>query len=181
MVLCLDACLRWDLARIAGANGQFLERPRVRGGFLVSGIEHRAQYEHQRQAVGIDHVEADVLPDSQGGSRECSPAAGSARGPPTLAQAELGIAMATGTDVAIESAGVTLVRGDLRGIVRARRLSHTTMRNIRQDLFFAFIYNVAGVPIAAGHPLSVVRPTAQPDACECGHDLQLKYRSSATP
>ncbi|NQT69791.1 MAG: copper-transporting ATPase, partial [Desulfobacteraceae bacterium] len=66
------------------------------------------------------------------------------------AQAHVGIAMGTGTDVAIESAGVTLVKGDLRGIVRARRLSRATMRNIRQNLFFAFIYNTAGVPVAAG-------------------------------
>jgi Cu+-exporting ATPase len=69
---------------------------------------------------------------------------------PALAAAEVGIAMGTGTDVAIESAGVTLLKGDLTGIVRARRLSAATMRNIRQNLFFAFIYNAAGIPIAAG-------------------------------
>jgi len=69
---------------------------------------------------------------------------------PALAAAEVGIAMGTGTDVAIESAGITLLKGDLTGIVRARRLSAATMSNIRQNLFFAFIYNAAGVPIAAG-------------------------------
>jgi Cu+-exporting ATPase len=69
---------------------------------------------------------------------------------PALARADVGIAMGTGTDIAMESAGVTLVKGDLRGIVRARRLSEATMRNVKQNLFFSFLYNALGVPLAAG-------------------------------
>jgi len=108
--------------------------------------------------LGIDHIIAEVLPDQKGEivkslqkeGRIVAMAGDGINDAPALAQAHVGIAMGTGTDVAMESAGVTLVRGDIRGIARIRRLSRATMRNIRQNLFFAFVYNTFGVPLAAG-------------------------------
>jgi Cu+-exporting ATPase len=108
--------------------------------------------------LGIDRVTAEVLPDQKANvvrelqkqGRVVAMAGDGINDAPALAQAEVGIAMGNGTDVAMESSGVTLVRGDLRGIVRARRLSEATIGNIRQNLFFAFVYNTAGVPVAAG-------------------------------
>jgi len=110
------------------------------------------------QKIGIDTVHADVSPEDknriirelQGAGEVVAMAGDGINDAPALAQADVGIAMGTGTDVAMESAGVTLVKGDILGIAKARHLSRATMGNIRQNLFFAFIYNALGVPIAAG-------------------------------
>jgi Cu+-exporting ATPase len=118
----------------------------------------RATAEAVARKLGIEEVEAGVLPErkaevvkrlrSQG--RIVAMAGDGVNDAPALAAADVGIAMGTGTDVAMEAAGVTLVKGDLMGLVRARGLSRAAMRNIRQNLFFAFVYNAAGVPLAAG-------------------------------
>ena len=133
-----------------------LAKERVHVVMLTGDNKTTAQAVAQR--LGITEVEAEVLPDQKSAvveklrreGRVVAMAGDGVNDAPALAAAEVGIAMGTGTDVAIESAGVTLLKGDLTGIVRARRLSEATMRNIRQNLFFAFIYNAAGVPIAAG-------------------------------
>ena len=120
--------------------------------------DNRRTAEAVAKRLGLDEVMADVLPDQkaevvrrfQAEGRVVAMAGDGVNDAPALAQAHVGVAMGTGTDVAMESAGVTLVKGDLRGILRARRLSGATMRNIRQNLFFAFVYNAIGVPVAAG-------------------------------
>jgi P-type Cu+ transporter len=120
--------------------------------------DNRASAEAVAASLGIDEFEAEILPDRKAGvvqrlqeeGRVVAMAGDGINDAPALAQADVGIAMGTGTDVAMESSGVTLVKGDLAAIVRARRLSRATMRNIRQNLFFAFIYNSVGVPVAAG-------------------------------
>jgi Cu+-exporting ATPase len=120
--------------------------------------DNRATAEAVARRLEIDELEAEVLPEKKAEvvarlkkeGRVVAVAGDGINDAPALAQADVGIAMGTGTDVAMETGGVTLVKGDLIGIVRARKLSQATMRNIRQNLFFAFIYNSAGVPIAAG-------------------------------
>jgi P-type Cu+ transporter len=120
--------------------------------------DNRATAAAIAQQLGIEEFEAEVLPEKkleiirklQGQGRVVAMAGDGINDAPALAQANVGIAMGTGTDVAMESGGITLVKGDLTGILRARKLSQATMRNIRQNLFFAFVYNAIGVPIAAG-------------------------------
>ena len=120
--------------------------------------DNRTAAEAVGRALGIPRIEAEVRPEGkaeivrklQAEGRVVAMAGDGVNDAPALAAAQVGIAMGTGTDVAMQSAGVTLVKGDLRGIVRARRLSRATIANIRQNLFWAFFYNAVGIPIAAG-------------------------------
>src|SRR6202008_2324325 len=120
--------------------------------------DNRTTAEAVARQLGIDEFEAEVLPAGkaevvkrlQAEGRIVAMAGDGINDAPALAQAHVGIAMGSGTDIAMESGGITLLKGDLRGVVRARKLSQAVMRNIRQNLFFAFVYNSLGVPIAAG-------------------------------
>jgi len=133
-----------------------LHRQKIRIVMLTG--DSRATADAVARKLGIDEVHAGVLPDQKSGivkrlqkeGRVVAMAGDGVNDAPALTQANVGIAMGTGTDVAMESAGITLLQGDLRGIARARTLSRATMRNIRQNLFFAFVYNSVGIPIAAG-------------------------------
>jgi len=126
--------------------------------------DNRTTSEAVARKLGISEIEAEVLPDQKSAiiarlkheGRIVAVAGDGVNDAPALAGADVGIAMGSGTDVAIENAGITLVKGDLVGIVRARQLSQATMSNIRQNLAFAFVYNAAGIPVAAGllYPLS---------------------------
>jgi Cu+-exporting ATPase len=124
---------------------------------MVTG-DAKATADAVARELGIEEVVADALPEDKerrvaalkGGGHVVAVAGDGVNDAPALARADVGIAMGTGTDVAMASAGVTLVRGDLRGIVRARRIARATMQNVRQNLLFAFAYNAIGVPIAAG-------------------------------
>jgi Cu+-exporting ATPase len=142
--------------------------------------------------LGIEHVEAEVLPERkaevvrsfQADGHKVAMAGDGINDAPALAQADVGIAMGTGSDVALESAGVTLVRGDLRSIAKARRLSRATLRNIRLNLFFAFVYNALGVPIAAGalypltgtllSPIIAAAAMSFSSVCVVGNALRLR-------
>jgi Cu+-exporting ATPase len=135
---------------------QMLHRDGIRIVMLTG--DSRATAEAVAKKLGIDEIEAEVLPEQkelvvkrlQEQGHIVAMAGDGINDAPALSRAHVGIAMGTGTDVAMESAGVTLVKGDLRGIAKARRLSRGTMRNIRQNLFFAFFYNTVGIPVAAG-------------------------------
>ena len=152
--------------------------------------DNRTTAEAVARKVGIEEIHAEVLPEHKNEvirrlreeGRVVAMAGDGINDAPALAQADVGIAMGTGADVAMESAGITLVKGDLRGLVRARRLSEATMRNIKQNLFFAFVYNALGVPVAAG-VLYPFMAAAEPDHRRRGDEplLGVGDRQRAAP
>jgi Cu+-exporting ATPase len=125
---------------------------------IMATGDNRVTAEAVARELGVDAVHAEVLPEDKsrivaelrGGGAQVAMAGDGVNDAPALAAADVGIAMGAGADVAVESAGITLISGDLRGVVRARNLATATMRNIRQNLFFAFVYNALGIPLAAG-------------------------------
>jgi len=137
---------------------------------IMATGDNRTTAEAVARQVAVGEIQAEVTPegkaelvrDQQSRGRRVAMAGDGINDAPALAQADVGIAMGTGTDVALESADIALVKGDLRGILRARRLSKAVMRNIRQNLFFAFIYNAAGIPLAAGALYPVFHMTLNP-------------------
>ena len=151
--------------------------------------DNRVTAEAVARTLGIDRVEADVLPDHKSDvvkrlrdqGRVVAMAGDGVNDAPALAAADVGLAMSSGTDVAMESAGVTLLRGDLTGIVRARQLSQATMSNIRQNLMFAFVYNAAGIPIAAGVLYPVFGCAAVADDRGGSHGALLGERDHQCP
>jgi Cu+-exporting ATPase len=169
---------------------QALRQERIRVVMLTGDSRTTAQAVARR--LGIDEVVAEVLPDQKASAvkklqdqgRFVAMAGDGINDAPALAQAEVGIAMGTGTDVAIESADVTLIKGDLQGIVRARRLSRATMRNIRQNLFFAFVFNALAIPVAAGvlypvfglllNPMIASAAMSLSSVCVIGNALRLR-------
>jgi P-type E1-E2 ATPase len=167
----IHGCVRGPAGLIAIADPIKESTPAALEALHAEGIEvamltgdNQVTAEAVARRLGIDRVEAEVLPDHKSDivkrlrdeGRVVAMAGDGVNDAPALAAADVGVAMGSGTDVAIESAGITLLKGDLTGVVRARRLSEATMRNIRQNLVFAFLYNVAGIPIAAGvlYPVS---------------------------
>jgi len=159
---------------------------------MVTG-DHRATAEAVARKLGITDIESEVLPEHKNAIVRRLRAAGRAvamagdgvNDAPALAEADVGIAMGTGTDVAMQSAGVTLVKGDLAGIARARALSRATIRNIRQNLFLAFVYNALGIPIAAGalypafglllSPIIAAAAMSFSSLCVIGNALRLRF------
>jgi Cu+-exporting ATPase len=174
----------------AAAAVQALRRDRIRVVMLTGDSRTTAQAVARK--LGIEEVVAEVLPDQkalavkklQDRGRFVAMAGDGINDAPALAQAQVGIAMGTGTDVAMESAAVTLIRGDLQGIVRARRLSRATMRNIRQNLFFAFVFNALAIPVAAGvlypafglllNPMIASAAMSFSSVCVIGNALRLR-------
>jgi len=178
------------LKESAASALQTLQQERIRVVMLTGDSRTTAQAVARQ--LGIEEVVAEVVPDQKASTvkqlqdqgRFVAMAGDGINDAPALAQAQVGIAMGTGTDVAMESAAVTLIKGDLQGIVRARRLSRATMRNIRQNLFFAFVFNALAIPIAAGvlypafglllNPMIASAAMSISSVCVIGNALRLR-------